>query len=94
MKNKIISKVLAMGLAGSLALLSPASFTVFAEGYDTTAPVVTDVSLDKDSVEAGDTITLDMNVTEDETGISSMYLVINGEVVNAAITPDGSAVSG
>ena len=94
MKNKIISKVIAMGLAGSLALLSPASFTVFAEGYDTTAPVVTDVSLDKDSVEAGDTVTFDMNVTEDETGISSMYLVINGEVVNAAITPDGSAVSG
>ena len=94
MKSKIISKVLAMGLAGSLALLSPASFTVFAEGYDTTEPVVTDVSLDKDSVEAGDTVTLDINVTEDETGISSMYLVINGEVVNAAITPDGSAVSG
>ena len=94
MKSKIISKVLAMGLAGTLALSSPASFTVFAEGYDTTAPVVTDVSLDKDSVEAGDTVTFDMNVTEDETGISSMYLVINGEVVNAAITPDGSAVSG
>lgn len=94
MKSKIISKVLAMGLAGTLALSSPVTSTVFAEGYDTTAPVVTDVSLDKDSVEAGDTITLNMNVTEDETGISSMYLVINGEVVNAAITPDGSAVSG
>lgn len=94
MKSKIISKVLAMGLAGTLALLSPASFTVFAEGYDTTAPVVTDIFLDKDTAEPGDTITLDMNVTEDETGISSMYLVINGEVVNAAITPDGSAVSG
>lgn len=94
MKNKIISKVLAMGLAGTLALSSPVTSTVFAEGYDTTAPVVTDVSLDKDSVEAGDTITLDMNVTEDETGISSMYLVINGDVVNATITPDGSAVSG
>ena len=94
MKSKIISKVLAMGLAGTLALSSPVTSTVFAEGYDTTAPVVTDISLDKDSVEAGDTITLDMNVTEDETGISSMYLVINGEVVNAAITPDGSAVSG
>ena len=94
MKNKIISKVLAMGLAGTLALLSPASFTVFAEGYDTTAPVVTDIFLDKDTAEPGDTITLDMNVSEDETGISYMYLVINGEVVNAAITPDGSAVSG
>ena len=94
MKNKIISKVLAMGLAGTLALSSPVTSTVFAEGYDTTAPVVTDVSLDKDSVEAGDTITLDINVTEDETGISSMYVVINGEVVNATITPDGSAVSG
>lgn len=94
MKSKIISKVLAMGLAGTLALSSPVTSTVFAEGYDTTAPVVTDVSLDKDSVEPGDTITLDINVTEDETGISSMYLVINGEVVNAAITPDGSAVSG
>lgn len=94
MKSKIISKVLAMGLAGTLALSSPVTSTVFAEGYDTTAPVVTDISLDKDSVEAGDTITLDMNVTEDETGISSMYLVINGEVVNAAITSDGSAVSG
>lgn len=94
MKSKIISKVLAMGLAGTLALSSPVTSTVFAEGYDTTAPVVTDVSLDKDSVEPGDTITLDINVTEDETGISSMYLVINGEVVNVAITPDGSAVSG
>ena len=94
MKSKIISKVLAMGLAGTLALSSPVTSTVFAEGYDTTAPVVTDVSLDKDSVEAGDTVTFDMNVTEDETGISSMYLVINGEVVNVTITPDGSAVSG
>ena len=94
MKIKIISKVLAMGLAGTLALSSPVTSTVFAEGYDTTAPVVTDVSLDKDSVEAGDTVTFDMNVTEDETGISSMYLVINGEVVNVTITPDGSAVSG
>ena len=77
MKNKIISKVLAMGLAGSLALLSPASFTVFAEGYDTTAPVVTDVSLDKDSVEAGDTITIDKNVTKDETNISTIYPIPN-----------------
>ena len=94
MKNKIISRVLAIGLAGTLALSSPVTSTVFAEGYDTTAPVVTDVSLDKDSVEAGDTVTFDMNVTEDETGISSMYLVINGEVVNVTITPDGSAVSG
>lgn len=94
MKSKIISKVLAMGLAGTLALSSPASFTVFAEGYDTTAPVVTDIFLDKDTVEARDTITFDMNVTEDETGISSMYLVINGEVVNVEISPDGSAVSG
>ena len=94
MKNKIISKVLAMGLAGTLALLSPASFTVFAEGYDTTAPIVTDIFLDKDTAEPGDTITLDMNVSEDETGISSMYIVINGEVVNVTITPDGSAVSG
>ena len=94
MRNKTISRVLAMGLAGTLALSSPITSTVFAEGYDTTAPVVTDISLDKDTVEAGNTITFDMNVTEDETGISSMYLVVNGEVVNVTITPDGSAVSG
>ena len=94
MKSKIISKVLAMGLAGTLALSSPVTSTVFAEGYDTTAPVVTDITLDKDTVEAGNTITFDVNVTEDETGISSMYLVVNGEVVNVTITPDGSAVSG
>ena len=94
MRNKTISRVLAMGLAGTLALSSPITSTVFAEGYDTTAPVVTDISLDKDTVEAGNTITFDVNVTEDETGISSMYLVVNGEVVNVTITPDGSAVSG
>lgn len=94
MRNKTISRVLAMGLAGTLALSSPVTSTVFAEGYDTTAPVVTDISLDKDTVEAGNTITFDVNVTEDETGISSMYLVVNGEVVNVTITPDGSAVSG
>ena len=94
MRNKTISKILAMGLAGTLALSSPITSTVFAEGYDTIAPVVTDVSLDKDTIEAGDTITFDMNVIEDETGISSMYLVVNGEVVNVAITSDGSAVSG
>ena len=35
MRNKTISRVLAMGLAGTLALSSPITSTVFAEGYDT-----------------------------------------------------------
>ena len=42
MNSKIISKVLAMGLAGTLALSSPVTSTVFAEENNTTESVSSD----------------------------------------------------
>ena len=52
MKNKIISRALAMILAGTLVLLTPATTsTVFAKENNTTTESVTTVSSDKDSDE-------------------------------------------
>ena len=50
MKNKIISRALAMILAGTLVLLTPVTtYTVFAKENTTTTESVTTVSSDKDT---------------------------------------------
>lgn len=50
MKNKIISRALAMLLAGTLVLLTPATtYTVFAKENTTTTESVTSVSSYKDT---------------------------------------------
>lgn len=61
-------------------------------GYDETAPVVTNISISTNTAVPGDVVYFDVTVTEEESGLQSLYLEIGGRFYYASV--DASCGSG